>query len=172
MAFGSNTRASSLLLLIGATTHHLLAGVGVAAITLDVTADGNGDYDLFTAMDEAEPGDIVSLADGTYDQPIVSVKDGEPGNPITVVGGPGAIINGDYNSRNVLITHSFITLQVRLFAGLMCLRGNGRFGAFQSCSTLEAVVLAAQKTAALGKPEPRLKRGGAWRGVAGRGFRG
>ena len=110
MTFRSgNTRATFLLLLVGAT--YLLLP-GATAVTYDVTASGDGDHDLATAMSLAMPGDIVSLADGTYDQAIVSERDGEPGNPITVVGGRGAIINGDYRRRSVLITHSFITLKV------------------------------------------------------------
>ena len=106
---GNNARASFLLLLAGVTQ---LLLPGVTAKTYDVTASGDGDYDLAAAMLLAEPGDTVSLADGTYDQAIVSERDGEPGNPITVVGGRGAIINGDYRRRSVLITHSFITLKV------------------------------------------------------------
>ncbi|CAM9985331.1 unnamed protein product, partial [Pylaiella littoralis] len=80
------------------------------AVVYDVSADGSTGYDLSGAMDLAEAGDTVSLSDGTYDQPIVSVRDGTDGSPITVTGGPGAIINGDYGDQNVLIAHSFITL--------------------------------------------------------------
>ena len=113
MAFRiSSARAGFLLLLVGATQ---LLLPGVTAKTFDVTASGDGDYDLSEAMDLAEPGDTVSLADGTYDQAIVSSRDGESGNPITVVGGRDAIINGAFNHRNVWITHSFITLEVSGF---------------------------------------------------------
>lgn len=83
-----------------------------AATVYDVSADGSSGLDLYEAMDLAEAGDTVSLADGTYDQAVVSVRDGASGSPITVVGGPGAIINGDYSSRSVFISHSFITIQV------------------------------------------------------------
>ena len=101
-------RASFALLLLGAF-HCLLHGA--SAVTYNVSASGGG-LDLAEAMALAEAGDIVSLADGTYDAAIVSHRDGEEGSPITVEGGPGAIINGDYNSRSVLIKHSFITLKV------------------------------------------------------------
>ena len=100
-------RASFALLL--SAFHCLLHGA--SAVTYDVSASGGG-LDLAEAMALAEAGDIVSLADGTYDAAIVSHRDGEEGSPITVEGGPGAIINGDYNSRSVLIKHSFITLKV------------------------------------------------------------
>ena len=80
-------------------------------MTYDVSASGGG-LDLSEAMSLAEAGDIVSLADGTYDAAVVSHRDGKKGSPITVEGGPGAVIKGDYSSRSVLIKHSFITLKV------------------------------------------------------------
>lgn len=79
--------------------------------TYNVVASGDG-LDLSDAMAVAEAGDTVSLADGTYDGAIVSTKDGTADAPITVTGGRGAIIKGDYDSRSVLVTHSFITLKV------------------------------------------------------------
>lgn len=96
-----------LLLLLAA----VLLPPSARAVNYDVSASGTG-LDLSEAMDLAEPGDTVSLADGIYDQAIVSTRDGTKEDPITVVGGPDAIINGDYSSRSVLITHSFITLKV------------------------------------------------------------
>lgn len=100
-------RAVFSLLLIA--LHHAL--LGAFAATYDVSASGNG-LDLSEAMNLAQAGDTVSLADGTYDVPIVSQRDGDQDSPITVVGGSGAIIMGDFESRNVLIRHSFITLKV------------------------------------------------------------
>ncbi|CAN0284514.1 unnamed protein product, partial [Laminaria digitata] len=61
----------------------------------------------------AKPGDTVSLADGRYDRALVTKADGEEGNPITIEGGEGAVINGDYSSRSVLIQHDYITIKVR-----------------------------------------------------------
>lgn len=72
----------------------------------------SGEYDLTEALALAKAGDTISLADGTYDEAIVTVTDGSDGSPITIVGGPGAVINGDHSERNVLIQHSFITLEV------------------------------------------------------------
>lgn len=81
------------------------------AIVYNVSASGTG-LDLYEAMDLAEAGDTVSLADGTYDGAIVSTRDGTKDNPITVVGGADAIINGEFGDRSVHITHSFMTLKV------------------------------------------------------------
>ncbi|CAN0370532.1 unnamed protein product [Pylaiella littoralis] len=80
------------------------------AIVYNVSASGSG-LDLYEAMDLAEAGDTVSLADGTYDGAIVSTRDGTKDNPITVVGGADAIINGEFGDRSVHITHSFMTLK-------------------------------------------------------------
>ncbi|CAM9214371.1 unnamed protein product [Ectocarpus sp. 8 AP-2014] len=80
-------------------------------MTYDVTVDGDG-FDLAEAMELAEAGDTVSLQDGTYDQALETVRDGESGNPITVVGGPGAIIKAQNSAgRSVFIGHSFIELK-------------------------------------------------------------
>lgn len=84
------------------------------AVTYDVSVDGDG-FDLAEAMELAEAGDTVSLQDGIYEQALETVRDGEPGNPITVVGGPGAIINAQNDAgRSVHVGHSFIELKVRM----------------------------------------------------------
>ncbi|CAM9436746.1 unnamed protein product [Ectocarpus sp. 8 AP-2014] len=80
-------------------------------MTYDVTVDGDG-FDLAEAMELAEAGDTVSLQDGTYDQALETVRGGESGNPITVVGGPGAIIKAQNSAgRSVFVGHSFIELK-------------------------------------------------------------
>ena len=100
---------ASLVLLLGAF-HHLLLGA-TAGVWYKVDASGRG-ITIDEAMSLAVPGDTVYLADGTYDQAIVSKRDGEEGNPITVTGGRKAIINGSCSSKMVTIRHSFITLKV------------------------------------------------------------
>ena len=70
-------------------------------------------------MKLAGPGDIVELEDGIYEDPLESVTDGEEDNPITIIGGWGAIIKS-ISSPSVFITHSHIHLVVsfcRLIAG-------------------------------------------------------
>ncbi|CAB1103337.1 unnamed protein product [Ectocarpus sp. CCAP 1310/34] len=96
---------SAILLLL------LLLSPSAFAVTYNVSADGDG-FDLYEAMDLAQAGDTVNLQNGTYDSALVSVRDGEFGSPITVTGGPGAIIKGSSSSRSVLIAHSFITLKM------------------------------------------------------------
>ena len=81
------------------------------AVTYDVSATSDG-MSLTEALELAQPGDSIYLADGTYDEAVVSYRDGEVDNPITIEGSSGAIINGDYSSRCILINHSFITLRV------------------------------------------------------------
>lgn len=83
------------------------------AVTYDVSASGDG-MDLFEAIELAEAGDTIFLADGTYDTPLVTERDGKKGNPITFEGSKDAVINGVVNSRSVPIKHSFITLRVSL----------------------------------------------------------
>ncbi|CAN0313635.1 unnamed protein product [Ectocarpus sp. 13 AM-2016] len=83
-------------------------------MTYDVTAAGDG-FDLAEAMELAEAGDTVSLQDGTYEQALETVRDGESKNPITVVGGPGAIIKAQNSAgRSVFVGHSFIELKVSM----------------------------------------------------------
>ena len=64
------------------------------------------------AIETAKPGDTVVLADGLYEQDIVSVRDGSPDNRITITGSRKAIVNGkkDGASRMIQINHSYITL--------------------------------------------------------------
>lgn len=70
------------------------------AVTYDVSAsiDGMG---LTEALELAQPGDTIYLADGTYDDAVVSYRDGEVDNPIIIEGSSDAIITGDYSSRCV-----------------------------------------------------------------------
>lgn len=105
---------------VAATRRPLLALA--ATLLLPLTANAtvykastNGSpYSIATALAEAGPGDTISLADGTYDEPIVSVAGGEKGSPILITGGRDAVIQGAWGDmlRAVSITHSWITLQV------------------------------------------------------------
>lgn len=81
--------------------------------TSSISSSESGSYDLAEAMALAKAGDTVSLGNGTYRRALVTKADGEEGNPITIVGGENAVINGDYSSRSVLVQHSHITLKVR-----------------------------------------------------------
>ena len=103
-------REKSLLALM-AMVVAILVPLAAVAVTFDVSSSGDG-MGLSEALQLAEPGDTISLADGTYDTAIVSYRDGQDGQPITVEGGPDAVINGNFKSRSVLINHSFISLRV------------------------------------------------------------
>lgn len=67
-------------------------------------------YGLEEAMELAEPGDVVQLADGIYTDQLHSSVSGEEGDPITVSGGRGAVLMG--SSPSVYIEHSWISLKV------------------------------------------------------------
>ena len=92
------------LLLLGYSTFPVKAEVYA------VSPDGSP-YSIEEAMDLAGPGDTVTLADGVYTAPIVTTKDGEEGNPITIEGGTGAIISGESDDKVVTVLHSWISLE-------------------------------------------------------------
>ena len=104
-------RNSLLSLLPWAVSVAVLASVGTSATTYDVSPSDDG-MGLSEALELAEPGDTIFLADGTYDTAIVSYRDGKEGQPITIQGGNDVVIKGNYRSRSVLINHSFISLKV------------------------------------------------------------
>ena len=89
----------------------VLIPLTAVAVTYDVSDDGAA-MSLSEALELAEPGDTIFLADATYDTAIVSYRDSEEGQPITLEGGPNAVIKGNFKSRSVLINHSFISLRV------------------------------------------------------------
>jgi parallel beta-helix repeat protein len=49
---------------------------------------------LQSALDRAAPGDVIGLADGTYAGSFVAVRPGTASAPITLCGGPGAVLDG------------------------------------------------------------------------------
>ena len=104
MAFRINPILPLMAVVLG-----VLLPLAAVAVTFDVSSSGD---DLSEALERARPGDTIFLADGTYDTAIVSYRDGEDGQPITLEGGPDAVIKGNYRSRSVLINHSFISLRV------------------------------------------------------------
>ncbi|CAN0111171.1 unnamed protein product [Ascophyllum nodosum] len=82
------------------------------AVTLIV---GDNDLTLSEAMEIAEAGDIVELQEGTYEECLESVRDGEIDNPITIIGNENTIIKAT-ESRAVRINHSHINLVVSFFS--------------------------------------------------------
>ena len=69
-------------------------------------------YSLPDALSKAVPGDTIVLANGTYTDRLESYAAGEEGNPITIVGGRGAVLQS--TSPSVHIEHSWITLEVSI----------------------------------------------------------
>eukprot|EP00752_Nemacystus_decipiens_P014698 g13091.t1 len=89
----------------------LLSAGGLAeAKIFDASPDGTP-YSIGSALAEAGPGDTVVLADGEYDEAIVTVQGGERGNPLTITGGRSAVINAEYHGRLVLVQHSWVTIE-------------------------------------------------------------
>lgn len=62
------------------------------------------------ALDLAQSGDTIHLADGIYNQEVQSVRDGLPHAPITIEGTSEAIFNGANSERIFEINHNYHTL--------------------------------------------------------------
>lgn len=63
------------------------------------------------AINAAEPGDTINIADGEYLQDIVSKRNGTNEKRITLQGSDKAVIKGGGNNRIIEINHDFITLR-------------------------------------------------------------
>lgn len=92
------------LLLWPAAKLAFLALMATMAPSLTVAEDfivsPNGDpLSIGEALELAQPGDTVVLADGDYSDPIVTVRSGEEGNPITITGGSSAVVSGEFDDR-------------------------------------------------------------------------
>ena len=70
----------------------------VVAEDFQVSPDGQP-FTIAQALDVAGPGDTVVLSDGVYSDPILTVRSGDEGSPITITGGTGAIISGAFDDR-------------------------------------------------------------------------
>ncbi|CAN0431577.1 unnamed protein product, partial [Laminaria digitata] len=81
-----------------------------AAATATSTAAVAVVYGLSEALKMAQSGDTVLLGDGEYHERLKSSRDGQEGNPITIVGGVNAVIKA--SSDAIKINHSWITIQV------------------------------------------------------------
>ncbi len=77
------------------------------------------------ALELAGPGQRVSIAAGDYLEDLRSVRDGEPGAPISLLGAPGATIRGAGRARVVEIRHSHLVLANLDVDGEVPRRGGG-----------------------------------------------
>lgn len=98
------------IILVPALLALLLMTTPANAADYEASPDGSP-YSIEEAIDLAGPGDTIILSDGVYDEPIVTVQDGEEDNPITIVGSSAAVINGAAGDRMVLVRHSWISLE-------------------------------------------------------------
>jgi Right handed beta helix region len=70
------------------------------------------------AVDQAQPGDLISLGPGIYLEDVVSRSGGAPNAPITIKGPADAVIKGAGGSRIVEINHDYLTLEGFTIDGL------------------------------------------------------
>lgn len=105
--------------LLSLTSHHHQANAHTYSVVPDdklPSGDDGGDelYNLMDALSLAEAGDIIELADGTYNSlydRLKTVVDGKKGSPITITGGRAAKLKAP--SPSVRVEHSWITIQAR-----------------------------------------------------------
>lgn len=63
------------------------------------------------AVDAAQAGDFINLADGSYLQNFVTRRNGSVGLPIVIRGSRSAIVKGSDSGRMIEINHDYITLE-------------------------------------------------------------
>lgn len=63
------------------------------------------------AIDLAQPGDTIELEDGKFNEELLSSRDGEEGNPITITGSRNAVLSGTGKTGRLFeINHSYWTV--------------------------------------------------------------
>ncbi|MCH7730829.1 right-handed parallel beta-helix repeat-containing protein [Patescibacteria group bacterium] len=70
------------------------------------------------AINLAQPGDTINLADGTYSQDIITKRDGTKNRPITIKGSADAILKGEMKARIFEVNHSYIYVEGFTIDGL------------------------------------------------------
>ena len=83
------------------------------------------------ALQLAQPGDTIHLGPGHYYQDVYTVRDGEPGRPITVVGASNAVVHGLTSNRIFQVHHDYIHLIGFTIDGLRRNAEPNRMGAFR-----------------------------------------
>ena len=63
------------------------------------------------AVEAAQAGDTINLADGSYTQNVITKRNGSPGAPITIRGSRLAIVKGSDTGRMFEINHDYITFE-------------------------------------------------------------
>lgn len=75
-------------------------------------------FTIQKALDLAQPGDVIRLAEGIYAQDIRSVRDGSEKNPIILTGSHSSVLKGNGSPRIIEINHDYITLENFTIDGL------------------------------------------------------
>ena len=83
------------------------------------------------ALQLAQPGDTIHLAPGHYYQDVFTVRDGEPGRPITITGTAKAVVHGLTSNRIFQVHHDYISLIGFTIDGLRRNAEPNRMGAFR-----------------------------------------
>jgi hypothetical protein len=83
------------------------------------------------ALQLAQPGDTIHLAPGHYYQDVFTIRDGEPGRPITIVGASNAVVHGLTSNRIFQVHHDYISLIGFTIDGLRRNAEPNRMGAFR-----------------------------------------
>lgn len=82
------------------------------------------------ALQLAQPGDTIHLGPGHYYQDVYTVRDGEPGKPITIIGTEKAVVHGLASNRIFQVHHDYISLIGFTIDGLRRNAEPNRMGAF------------------------------------------
>ncbi|MBZ0321196.1 MAG: DUF1565 domain-containing protein [Anaerolineae bacterium] len=111
------------LLLVGSLVQHQPIALGQTFSNQHFFVDPSGDdgndghtpttpfATIQHALEAAQPGDTIHLAPTTFDQNVVTVRDGREDAPITITGTSESIINGNDGERIFQVFHSYITLE-------------------------------------------------------------
>ena len=83
------------------------------------------------AVQLAGPGDTIHLLPGHYYQDVNTIRDGEPGRPITFVGTANAVVHGSASNRIFQVHHDYINLIGFAIDGLRRNAEPNRMGAFR-----------------------------------------
>ena len=83
------------------------------------------------ALQLAMPGDTIHLGPGHYYQDVYTVRDGEPGKPITIIGTADAVVHGLTSHRIFQVHHDYISLIGFTIDGLRRNAEPNRMGAFR-----------------------------------------
>ena len=102
----------------------IVLSLAVSARTLHVATTGSDSANgsamapwrtIQRALNEALPGDIVSIAGGVYSEYVESVRDGNGDDPIVVAAVPGSIVQIDGTdvdwSTGLRLTHDFVHIE-------------------------------------------------------------